>query len=196
MMVLLLIMGRGNNLDAFEYLFIYAGAPIVNLDTFIKTNKIPLLHGVGQEKLLGAQTFKGIYQYASKWLHLNISIPSGGGFAYSNNGVEIGNVYTIFYKLLYDFGWIGCFILIAVMAMYYVKTYNRIVRRKSNKIVDMRVLLYAYLFNDLVMSAFSARFYETTCNSWLIRFLPVVFLLDYVVVEHEPIKNIYENSRK
>ena len=71
MFVALRVMGRaGNMVKLTEYLFTYMGAPLVNLDNFIAGNDIGLFRGCaeanGTSALFGAQTFRGLYNYAGK----------------------------------------------------------------------------------------------------------------------------------
>ena len=96
---------------------------------------------------------------------------------------EIGNVYTMFYKIIYDFGFLGVVPFTLIMGIYYCETYRKIKSEKSDKIVDIRLLIYAYLFNDIVMSSFSNRFYETVFAPPFIKFIIVVILLDAFPVE-------------
>ena len=104
-------------------------------------------------------------------------------FAFSSNNREIGNVYTMFYKIIYDFGFLGVVLLTLIMGIYYCETYRKIKSERSGKIIDLRLLAYAYLFNDIVMSAFSNRFYETVFAPPFIKFIVVVILLDVFQVE-------------
>ena len=83
-------------------------------------------------------------------------------------------MYTTFYSFIYDFDYIGFIPLIAIIALYYVFTYQRI---KGGKISSFSLLLfiYTYLFNDLIMLAFSNRFYSTVLDIGFIKI--VIFSL-------------------
>lgn len=188
MFLVLIIMGRTAGFTGIgDQLFVYLGAPIVNLDTFVEGNPIKIIGAIDEEALFGAQTFHRLYAYIGKLFKITeyTKIGSISSFAFSNNGREIGNVYTMFYKIVYDFGYFGVFPITFVMGIYYCGTYRKIMLTKirRNKVIDFRLLVYAYLFNDVVMSAFSNRFYETVLDAPFIKFILVVWVLDYFLVE-------------
>lgn len=186
MLVLLFAMGRGTDgFNIFGYIFNYVGAPVVNLDTFLRDNHITLFHGVSDIPVFAPHILRGLYAYIAKVCGTNLfSISEINFFSFSRNGIEIGNVYTMFYKIIYDFGYAGVIWLTALMALYYSLTYVRIRAKISRHPIDFRLFIYAYLFNDLVMSAFSNRFYETVFDAPFIKLVPVAFILDKFIVEY------------
>ena len=160
-----------------NYIFIYAGAPLVNLNNWLaKFNGIPNLH------LIGSQTFRNLYNYLGKWTGDTAleTYKSINEFAYSANGIEIGNVRTCFYFLLYDFSYLGPVIMIALMAYYYVFEYMRCMYSKSLKGFDLRLFIYSYLINDLIMSFFSTRFYETVVSPDFLKFFLAVMIVSCI----------------
>ncbi|MDG2917700.1 O-antigen ligase [Bisgaard Taxon 10/6] len=158
---LLSLMGRENNLELFHYIFVYIGAPLVNLD-----NYLALEPDGSYSSIFGEQTFRGAYEYIAKWSGNNSLIsPTIDQFTFSNNGIEIGNVYTTFYSFIYDFGYFGFIPLILIIALYYIFTYQKLkVREIQLNKVNFSLFIYAYLINDLIMSAFSNRFYTTVLD--------------------------------
>ena len=193
MIALLFAMGRGEKgFDLFGYIFTYFGAPVVNLDTFLRNNDITFLHGVSDIPIFAAHILRGLYIYIDKILGTNLfPISEIDFFTFSRNSIEIGNVYTMFYKIIYDFGISGVFWLTGLMALYYSLAYKRIRTRISHHPIDFRLFIYAYLFNDLIMSAFSSRYYETVFDAPFIKLVPVVFILDKLIIEyHVPEKII------
>lgn len=186
MIALLFLMGRGRDeMDYVGYIFTYVGAPLVNLNTFLRNGSVGFFHGATSGELFGAHTFRGLYRYAAKIFHFAVDIPDINYFTFSDNDIEIGNVYTMFYTLLYDFGYFGTLIFTAIMAAYYVFEYQSI-KQVNRHIVDLRLFLYAYLFNDLIMSTFSNRFYETIFDAPFIKFVPLVIIFDLVLIEYDP----------
>lgn len=170
-MGILLVMGRmdSSGFDPLKYLFIYIGAPLVNLDNYIASHAISFRGG-----LIGAQTFSALYNYIAKLTGLSgFSVTGVGGFAFSNNGIEIGNVYTTFFAILYDFGFGGVIPLIGLIAVYYCFTYENVKRHRWNDDICFRLFIYSYLFNDLIMLIFSNRFYATVCDPVFIKLLIV-----------------------
>ncbi len=189
MFVVLILMGRTSKFTGVvDHLFVYFGAPVLNLDTFIEAHNVKLLGSLSKGTLLGEQTFKGLYQYMYKLFKIKSfsGIESIDLFTFSSNKREIGNVYTMFYKIIYDFGFLGVVPITFIMAIYYCETYRKIKSEPSaHKIIDFRLFIYAYLFNDVVMSAFSNRFYETVFDAVFLKFLIVAWVLDYFLVENK-----------
>lgn len=173
-----------------SYIFIYTGAPIVNLNSFLVKRKVGLFRGLSRVGVFAAHTLKKMYDYLSKWLPVSITVPDIDVFAYSANGIEIGNVYTMFYKFIYDVGYIGAVLFPVLMAAYYAFTYEAIRKKRSGRVVDLRMFFYAYLINDLIMSVFSARFYETVFSPVMLKFIPLVILLDVCFIERDPLRRI------
>ena len=186
MIVLLFAMGRGEKgFDLFGYIFTYFGAPVVNLDTFLRSNNITFFHGVSDVPIFAAHIFRGLYVYIDKIFGTNLfPIAEIDFFTFSRNGIEIGNVYTMFYKIIYDLGVSGVILMTGIMSLYYSLTYKRIRMKISPHPIDFRLFIYAYLFNDLIMSAFSNRYYETVFDAPFIKFVPVAFILDKVIIEY------------
>lgn len=182
--VLLNIMGRsGKGAEKImHYLFVYVGAPIVNLDNFI-IDRMPSI----TTSLFGEQTFRSLYNYVGKLFH--ISQFSYGGvnpFVFSSNGIEIGNVFTTFYSYLYDFRFAGVAPLTALVAVYYVFTYRGLTRyQKNKKKINLQLYFYAYLFNDLIMQSFSSRFYETVLDAPFIKLFILSIAIDIIFIEHK-----------
>ena len=156
-------------------MFVYIGAPIANLNIFIDRYCPKILVGVS-DGLCGAHTFSKLYRYIGKLLSININISSIFKFEFSG-GHEIGNVYTMFASPLFDFGYIGVVFVVLIMGIYYGSAYNNIMCSKKNKSFDYRLFIYAYLINDLIMSFFSNRFFETVCDAPFIKFFIVSFFI-------------------
>lgn len=187
MIALLFSMGRGDKIgDLKTYLFIYTGAPIVNLDHFLQEYSYGFLTGNTDSIYFGMQTFRSLYNYIGKLFHnQSLQYKSVLPFMYSDNGIEIGNVFTMFQNPVYDFGFIGAFLLTVIMAVYYVMAYRRIrLNPDKSQRIDYWLLFYAYLINDLIMSVFSCRFYETIFDAPFLKFAVLTWLIGGLLVEH------------
>ena len=180
--LMLQLMGRTteDGYDLKKYLFIYTGAPIVNLDTWLTHKRVNYGHQV-----LGAQTFISIYNYIGKIFGISyLQYGNIDKFAYLHN-IEIGNVYTIYYKMLYDFGAAGMIPVFALFAYYYEHNYRKIVHEPDTvHVMDYRLFIYVYLFNDLVMSFFSTRFYETILDAPFLKILLLSYIFWQVLIEN------------
>lgn len=200
MFLVLILMGRMASFTGIgDHLFVYLGAPIVNLDTVIETNSLKLFGPIDISAPLGAQTFKNLYNYAGKIFNIEQfrSIKSVGRFMFSNNGKEIGNVFTMFYPILYDFGFVCVFPFSFIIGIFYCKTYKKVLHRSNSNKIDFRLMIYAYLFNDLVMSAFSNRFYATIFDAPFIKFIIVAWILDFFLLQRRIVlfKKVYPIER-
>ncbi len=185
MILLLQLMGRdASNIGLKTYLFIYLGAPIANLDQFIKTHDIAWIGKLSA--YFGEYTFSAIYRYGAKLMHF--TLPNSEvltKFVFSTTRVEIGNVYTMYQYLIYDFGVIGMIPFVALMFCYYIPTYHKLFQVQTKRKLDFRLFVFAYLWNDLIMSPFSCRFYETTLDAPFLKLVLFAWVLDWIVVEHQ-----------
>lgn len=158
--LLFYLIGRTQNdlsLDnVMSSLFVYAGAPIFNLDIYLQ-NPWKQTHG-----LFGELTFIKLIN----WIGIKFDISS---FIYeldlpflSYQNYALGNVYTTFYTFYYDFQFLGVVFLTLFMAIFSIWLYNKVRNEDLRKAhISLVTILYSYLVNDLIMLAFSNRFYET-----------------------------------
>ena len=169
------ILGR-TTYDPVKVVFGYMGAPLKNFDTFL-SNPQKSISGIW-----GAMTFtKFINWLGSKFDIKSWIYVSDQPFLYFKE-FRMGNVYTTYYNFYYDFGFIGCVILMSIIAIYYCYTYRKIKAKKSKeKKIDFQIIVYSYLFNDLIMLPFSSRFYETIVNINFIRLIIILGGLVYVI---------------
>lgn len=156
-----ILLGRSAKYDHMYYLAIYCGAQIKNLDIFLQENEkiIRTSHNSW-----GDQTFIN----AKKWLSPKLGIEDTK-YEFdlpfrSVNGMNLGNVYTTFYPYIYDFGYKGLIILVALMAIIVQSVYEICKRRKINKKVDVYIIVYSQMFSLLVTAFFSNKFYEEIFN--------------------------------
>lgn len=156
-----------------DYIFVYTGAPLLNLDSFVRSVSVKWIGKTGTG-IFGGQTFAYLYGYISKIFHVPYpSIENLHVFTTSPNGLDTGNVYTMFLPLIHDFGIIGMIPAILLMAFYYNYSYKKIVENHISSSFDYRLFIYAYLINDLVMSPFANRFYNTVFSAGFIKFFTI-----------------------
>ena len=185
MFLTLIFMGRVEKFTGLlSNLFVYLGAPIVNLDTFFVKSGVSFWGGLSS--LLGEHTFGRLYSYIGKIFGIDAftSIKEINSFTYSANGIEIGNVYTTFYPFVYDFGYAGVLPMISIVAAYYTFSYKKVLKKKGRGVIDFRLFIYSYLFNDLIMLTFSNRFFETVLDASFIKHFLFSWLLVQIVFEH------------
>ena len=176
MLFVMKLMGRGNALgnSLANYFFVYIGAEIVNLDTFLHSNDISFLSGFSI--LFGQYTFQPVYTYIGKIFNIPfLYYPTIEIYEKSANGIEIGNVHTTYYPFIYDFGYIGI-LLIAGIAFYYIYSYQNLMTHKKTGF-DYKLFIFAYLFNDLIMLFFSNRFFETVADPFFMKICIILCVL-------------------
>lgn len=153
LMFQMLSFGRSGSLSFFEYLSIYLGAPISNLNHYLQ------LENLGGSIPFGRMTFYCLYTYIglkfgiTEWQY-NFDLPF-----LSSNGFSMGNVYTTYYSFLYDFGYVGLIVLVVVMATISQFVYEK-ARRGTGKFQDLWILFSAFISYQLIFSFFSDKFYE------------------------------------
>lgn len=159
-----------------DYLAIYIGAPIKNLDTYLQ-EFIP-------NSGIGNQTFINLIN----WIGPKLGI-SGVGYYLdlpfrSIGSMTLGNVYTTFYAFIYDYGYIGVAILVMIMAIISQIIYEIVKRTKSTSLVPMSSLLYSYTASLLLMSFFSNKFFEQIFNISIVQMIvawEVIYILFYKI---------------
>lgn len=69
-------------------------------------------------------------------------------------------------------------LFMAIIALYFSCAYRKIYNNKP-----FTIIIYAYLFNDLIMLIFSDRFYETVASIGFVKHLLVTFILYKVLID-------------
>lgn len=141
-----------------DYLAIYCGAELLNLDIFLNASEWfePMVQGwITFGSTLG-------------WIgdHLNI-IPwqyhpnPMDILPYQEiNGHDLGNVYTCFYNYILDFGYAGVFFCVVPMAAISQIAFEKAKGTFASMRRDMWIVLYAFIAIQLFMSFFSDKFYS------------------------------------
>lgn len=173
------VLGRSlSNYKWYHTLFSYFGAPIVNLDHYLITSSYPTSELFAQESLYG------IYNYIGHWLDIekfrySLDLP----FVFFT-GRNTGNVYTMYYQFIHDFGVVGVIPMVMIIAMVYNKLYRVTVRNvKQKKDMSIYLFYYGYLINDLIMLMFSNKFYETVVAINFLRFFVWVWIIWMCIVQ-------------
>lgn len=156
------LIGRAISMNSYQYFVAYIGGPIINLDSYLQHQY--------HSSFFGQETFQTFYSYIGgrfdiPFLRYDLNLPY---FVWQ--GIDIGNVRTMYYMFIEDFGYWGIVPLTAIIAFFYSVMYKNLMNLNSSKnIFRPRLLIYAYLFNDLIMLTFSNRFYETVLSTFSIR---------------------------
>ena len=162
------ILGRKtNNIKIFDYMSIYCGGQLKNLDLALQEGPFPK-----ESKIIGSQTFYILIKTLGEKLNLKDYKPYhlDAPFRYIN-GYNLGNVYTTFYPYIYDFGYFGAFILVFFMALISQWIYERSKYSRIKGSVNINIVAYAYLANMLIMAYFSNKFYENILSMVFLKYL-------------------------
>ena len=172
------LLGRDVRTNYFEYISVYCGAEVKNLDIFLNDEKFEK-----KNNIWGSQTFyHGIAavgrKIGSDWYKpYQLDLPFQ-----SINGKSLGNVYTTFYPYIYDFGYIGEAILVAIMAFVSQLIFEKMNMNKKGR-VNKWLLLYAIVYTCLLLSFFSNKFYESLINTAIIKYIIAWFICDWVFIK-------------
>ena len=156
------ILGRDTNVEFIDYIGPYCGAQFANLNKFLERNNYV------SHEIWGSQTFFSIVnlvlpRFSSNFKNYTLDLPF-----LILNGHSTGNVYTIFYPFIYDFGYLGVPVLVFIMAwvsqIIYVKCKNGL----SIASPSIAKIIYSYMASGLALAFFSNKFYEQFINIGLI----------------------------
>lgn len=152
----------------------YLGAEIKNLDIYLNNRE------TWKQASFGNYTFGNIISWCSNLL----------GFEYENisylpfqkvNGISLGNVYTLFYSYINDFGFLGNYILVGIMAILSQVFYENMSIRKSQKYINIGIIFYSYIAFLISFSFFGERFFSRLINISMIKYLLIWnFMLFYM----------------
>ena len=145
------LLGRVNESNPMDYLATYVGAEIYNLDSFITHSDIPANSGTW-----GSVVFNSIETTLSKYFGFNVTKPYSAFPFRHQNGYFLGNVYTALYEPLYDFGYIGCLIIIILYAIFSQRIFDKATTIPiTGKNIPSSILMYGYLFPIIAVSFFA-----------------------------------------
>lgn len=160
---LALLIGRSGfeGASRLDYLAIYIGAPIKNLDSYLQE----FIPNTG----IGNQTFINLINWIGPKLGL-----SGTGYYLdlpyrTVDAMTLGNVYTTFYAFIYDYGYVGVSILVMIMAVISQIMYELVKKMYKGSPMPISSLIYSYTSSLLLMSFFSNKFFEQIFNINLIQ---------------------------
>lgn len=186
------VMGRDDVNDIPSYLSVYLGAEVKNLDMYLKK------HPFGENnagQMWGAQTFHNIYiAPVVMRLNGNIKMYQQDQPFRKYHGLKLGNVHTTFYQYIYDFGYIGEAILVAIMAIISQIIYFLAKRSSNSKHPPMPFLIYFMVSNSLILSFFSEKFYGTIISTLFIKYVVIWLLMNYAC--RQKISSINSHPKK
>lgn len=155
------------------YFAFYCGAEIKNIDTYVYETH-PKSSSFGYYTLPFLPKEKSGFQI----------------LRFRNNGAYmLGNVYTCFLNYYQDFGIVGSMFCMAFMALVMQKLYMRALSSATinSKVIDISIIIYAFMCRHLFMSFFAERFYGAF--KWdTVKIIIELLLLSYVLYRYCRVK--------
>lgn len=148
----------------------YLGAEIKNLDIYLENIDS------WKKTFPGSYTFGSMLSWIAKWFDLDWKIQSTLPFQ-KINGISLGNVYTLFYSYINDFGFVGNIIMVCLMAFISQVTYELVpnFRRKTN--INVGIIIYSYVGFLIVFSFFGERFFNYLINISMVKYIFVWIIM-------------------
>ena len=156
-----------------DYLAIYLAAQVKNLDSFVKEGKF------GSD-ISNNQTFRFLINKFAPYMPHSHYLPDTSNWQSTLdipfrrvNGYGLGNVYTVYYAPLYDYGYIGVIIYILFMGMFCEYVYINAKREIVTGCGFVNTIVYSYVHFMIIFSFFSSKFSENTFNLTFVKFIIV-----------------------
>lgn len=143
------VSGKRWKVSFYEYFSVYLGGPIINLNDLLQRDF--------SSPIFGYFTFGNIIQFFYRAVGKAFPVFRIGWFNIFN-GMNTGNVYTIFAYLISDFGFIGCQLILFGVGVIMQILFN--ISNKSRVNFSMTTLVYCFFLACLALSFFSDKLFE------------------------------------
>lgn len=154
------LVGRDNQTDIFTYVTEYFGGPVELFDVVLRGDV-----SFHQPEVFGRNTFATILGYINRFTGLYIGAEANPGFLLSRTGINLGNVYTCFFKYFADFGTFGVCIISLVNGIIWSSFYYTCLLKKNNA---WRII-YAFVFHGLFFQFYDEMTYTIflSIDNWM-----------------------------
>lgn len=156
--------GGGNEWSILDYVTFYGGCSIAALDQYLRDP-----YDNNPYNIWGKETFYSLNQSIAVWTGKveHRSFYAERGWAWTNNGKRIGNVYTAMRQPIEDFGYIGLPSVMSVMGCFFVFLYCKTRKKHGTGKIDFLLLVYAYCAHSFFVYFFST--YYTFLSTTFIK---------------------------
>ena len=172
---LLRLVGRSTALSAFESGSVYLGSSIPLLNMYIE-NPVEPPRVFGEETLLGVHQFLanlGVDTYV-KNRHLE--------FRHLNSYTE-SNIYTFFRRPLHDFGYVGMYIFVALVGIFFGWFYyGKIKNKQRTKRLEYWIIVYGYFYYWIVYSSIDQRSISYIATTPIMNIFAMLILYWFLVL--------------
>lgn len=169
-----IITGKMWNVSFYEYLSVYLGDPLINLNTKVQ-------EGIVRSPVMGLASFSALLK---KFYQVRgVVIPSYYGlssFQYFE-GHNLGNVYTIFAYLIADYGTWGMYVVLFIIGFCVQSMY--IVAKKTKTQISVGKVIWAYMLAGVAFSFFSNKVCQNITFFRIVMFVFVWLLIRFVLTK-------------
>lgn len=145
----------------------YAGTNISAFDVYINEMVIP------DTQYIGTTTFAPIYNFLYKY---GFNVPHFFQYItlFTAFGPVTTNVYTAFYRYIYDFGYLGCGMVMLLLGFFYTYMYRNLYLQELK---NWMILVYASIIYPIFLIGREERFFNEILSVWNLSFIIEVLIL-------------------
>lgn len=163
--------GRKSELNLFEYISLYAGGPIYNINHYVNNYRGP--------SFTGDSTFIGAKNNLARLGLGEVKSIHRRTVTISSRSLYLGNVYTCFYDYYNDFGLIGVIILVAIYSIFINELYYK--SRYANDRKILKNIMYVFFGSTLFFCAFTEQFYTSYFSISTIESIIIIYLFYWII---------------
>lgn len=165
------ITGKMWNVSFYEYLSVYLGDPLINLNT-------KLQEGIQRSTVMGQVSFPALINKIYALSGGNLPVYHGlSSFQYYEKH-NLGNVYTIYASLIADYGMAGMVVAVFIIGFSMEMLY--IMAKKSKSQVSLERIIWGYMSTGVAFSFFSNKICENISVFRIYTFVFMWMLIQYV----------------
>lgn len=168
-------LGRGEVENLRDTIFTYLSGGVANLDTYLSKSKFfqternyTFTELINTYYRLTEQPYK---QYRGILADTYMT----------HNGVVTGNVYTMFASFYHDGGIIGVIFYCALMALIGQWILSLSIKHHKNGSINIALIVYGYLYFDIVQCNFSNRFYSQLFCDNMLKFIIFLIMFKFIL---------------
>lgn len=171
------LVGRKSDKDLLYYITFYAGGSIPLLDSFLKDPPPP-------SNIWGKETFFAINSFIGRYFNIKeLQYIVHHEFRSAPTGVNMGNVYTVFRRLIYDFGYGGMMFGYSLCSIIYTVAYKKIKHRHIKSKIDLGILYYCYISFGLTMQFYEESFYVNVISVGTALTFGLIYLCKFFLIK-------------
>lgn len=162
------LIGRDVSETPIDNLARYFSGSLHLFDLYMK-NPIP------KGRYWGEETFTGIIQSLYRWGSQNVEAFISVALENRAVGNYTGNVYTFFRRPLQDFGYIGMYVFVGIVAIIFCYIYYfKIKYRESTDKRDLALFFYAYFYYWIISSVVECYSFTLSTSTFIMVVMVVI----------------------